>query len=159
MECKSGRGWFLWPRAASAFVFQGRLGIWERWGNNILQAPFSQSLLGSIQPKSISHRLYRVCIARHTLAHVCVVWQLFMERNNHFYVQKFRHEHLQAIHEPGRSEKPAVTRRKPEHQNNLRTEINPINKCRNVICGFAAHFSALHSHHWITLLRLFCAVN
>lgn len=33
-------------------------------------------------------------------------------------------------------ERPAVTRRKPERQNNLHTEINPRNKCCNVICGF-----------------------
>lgn len=52
-----------------------------------------------------------------------------------------------ASHEP---EKPAVTRRKPEHRDNLHTEIHPINKCRNVICGFAAHFSALYPQHWIT---------
>lgn len=156
-------------------IWQGL--VFMAWGRFCLCVPGSVRYTGKVGQQHSSGwlltvfvRIYsaKVHIAQpvscvycstHLSSCVCVVWQLFMERNDHFYVQIFRHEHLQAIHEPGLSEKPAVTRRKPEHQNNLRTEINPINKCRNVICGFTAHFSALYSQHWITLLHLFCAVN
>lgn len=60
-----------------------------------------------------------------------------------------KHVCLPAPHEPGHSERPAVTSRTPKHQNPpaVHMQINSRENCCHVSCGLMVHFSVLHSQY------------
>lgn len=87
------------PGPVLPFVFRAGLGIWERWGSSILQARFLQPFVGIYSAQVLIADCI-MCVLSDTHFSWCLCGVEAVYRG-----------------EPGRSEGPAVTRRKPKQQN------------------------------------------